>query len=110
MELATRNLKFNGFNLPLNSFSLRAGNKNTKFGGKQCQPNLNSFRAITPNNEDGSFQWLLTSTGRPFVSEGDFAAGCCTTKLKRINRGNTFIVDWDIMRVNGYIDRRGSGF
>ena len=70
------NLEFNGFNLPLNSFSLRAGNKNTKFGGKQCQPNLNSFRAVTHNHEDGSFQWLLTSTGRPFVSEGDFAAGC----------------------------------
>ena len=70
------NLESNGFNLPLNSFSLRAGNKNTKFGGKQCQPNLNSFRAVTHNHEDGSFQWLLTSTGRPFVSEGDFAAGC----------------------------------
>jgi hypothetical protein len=70
------NLEFNGFNLPLNSFGLRAGNKNTKFGGKQCQPNLNSFRAVTHNHEDGSFQWLLTSTGRPFVYEGDFAAGC----------------------------------
>ena len=33
----------------------------------------------------------------------------CTNKLKRIIRGNTFIVDWDIMRVNGYVDRRGSG-
>ena len=69
------NLEFNGFNLSLNSFSLRVGNKNTKFGGKQCQLNLNSFRAVTHNHEDGSFQWLLTSTGRPFVSEGDFAAG-----------------------------------
>ena len=33
----------------------------------------------------------------------------CTTKLKRIIRGNTFIVDWDIMRVIGYVYRRGSG-
>ena len=33
----------------------------------------------------------------------------CTTKLKKNIRGNTFIVEWDIMRVNGYVDRRGSG-
>ena len=32
--------------------------------------------------------------------------GHCTTKLKRIIRGNTFIVDWDIMRVISYVDRR----
>ena len=30
----------------------------------------------------------------------------CTTKLKRISRGNTFIIDWDIMRVISYVDRR----
>ena len=28
-------LEFNGFNLPLNLFSLRVGNNNTEFGGKQ---------------------------------------------------------------------------
>ena len=69
-----QNLDFNGFNVPLNLLSLRVGNNNTEFGGKQCQPDLNSFRAVTHNLEYGSFQWLLTSTGRPFVSEGDFAA------------------------------------
>ena len=35
-----------------------------------------SFRAVTHNHEDGSFHWLLTSIGHPFVSEGDFEAGC----------------------------------
>ena len=30
-------------------------------------------------------------------------------QAKEDYRGNTVIVDWDIMRVNGYLDRRGSG-
>ena len=44
-----------------------------------------------------------------FILKDSFLTNSCTTKLKRIIRGNTFIVDWDIMRVNGYVDRRGSG-
>ena len=45
----------------------------------------------------------------PVIGSVSFQQAICTTKLKKNIRGNTFIVEWDIMRVNGYVDRRGSG-